>query len=127
MEMIIPHKTGSGVRDFIHITDLAIGHLKALTILSKDLHKTFVQFLNLGNGQGYSVKEVIKMFEKVTGKSIPYKIRGRRLGDVATSYADANLAKKEMNWSSKKDLEAMCRDFWNWHLKIISIFFLVYL
>mgnify|MGYP001268028580 CR=1 FL=1 len=111
-----PTQDGSGVRDFIHITDLALGHLTALTILNRS-SQNFCSILNLGNGQGYSVKEVIKMFERVTGKSIPYKIRGRRLGDVATSYADASLAKKEMNWSSRKDLEAMCRDSWNWHLK----------
>ncbi|XP_045478708.1 UDP-glucose 4-epimerase-like [Harmonia axyridis] len=106
-------KDGTGVRDYIHITDLAIGHLKALEKISSPSFKGFQAF-NLGTGRGYSVLEVLKAFEKASGRKVAYKLVDRRPGDIATCYSDANLAKTELNWVAEKDIDEMCRDTWNW-------------
>ncbi|SES09980.1 UDP-glucose 4-epimerase GalE [Salipaludibacillus aurantiacus] len=106
-----PTHDGTGVRDYIHVVDLAIGHLKALEII---LTNKGIEAYNLGTGKGYSVFEVIQAFEKVTGKSIPYELQTRRPGDIAVSYADPAKAEKELNWTAGKDLHDMCRDFWKW-------------
>lgn len=104
---------GTGVRDYIHVVDLAKGHLKAL---EKVLSTTGVEAYNLGTGCGYSVLDVVKAFEKSTGKKVPYEITARRPGDIATCYADATKAFKELGWKAEKNLEDMCRDSWNWQV-----------
>ena len=100
---------GTGVRDYIHVVDLAQGHLKAL-----DKARTFngVEAYNLGTGTGYSVLQIVKAFEDATGVEIDYKIVERRPGDIATCYADPSKAKKELNWEAKKGIEEMCKDSW---------------
>lgn len=102
---------GTGVRDYIHVVDLAIGHVKALDKLMED-HK--VHIYNLGTGHGYSVLDMIHAFSKVCGKEIPYVIKPRRAGDIATCYADPALAKKELGWEAERGLEEMCEDGWRW-------------
>ncbi|KAK9873748.1 hypothetical protein WA026_002103 [Henosepilachna vigintioctopunctata] len=104
---------GTGVRDYIHIIDLAIGHLRALEKISNPSFSGFKAY-NLGTGRGYSVLEVVKAFTKASGKKIEYKLVDRRPGDIATCFSDASLAKKELNWVAEKDIEEMCRDTWNW-------------
>jgi len=108
-----PTPDGTGVRDYIHVVDLAIGHLKALEKLASN---TGVFTYNLGTGKGYSVLEVIAAFERVSGKKIPYEITARRPGDVASCYADPSKAKQELNWQAEKGLEDMCRDAWRWQV-----------
>ncbi|RZC32658.1 UDP-glucose 4-epimerase [Asbolus verrucosus] len=108
-----PTKDGTGVRDYIHITDLAIGHLKALQKMSEPDFKGWKTY-NLGTGQGYSVLELIEAFSKASGKKINYAIVHRREGDVATSYADPSLARKELHWQATKGIDEMCRDTWKW-------------
>ena len=103
---------GTGVRDYIHIVDLAKGHVNAIEKLDKE--KSGIYIYNLGTGKGYSVLDMVKTFEKVTGKKIPYKITERRAGDVAICYADPAKAKEELNWCATKTLEDMCRDSWNY-------------
>lgn len=102
---------GTGVRDYIHVTDLAMGHVKALDKLS-DTPK--VRIYNLGTGRGYSVLEMIQAFSQVCGKAIPYTIKPRRPGDIATCYADPSLAQKELGWTAKRGLMEMCEDSWKW-------------
>lgn len=102
---------GTGVRDYIHVVDLARGHLKALEKAIKD---NGVEVYNLGTGVGYSVLDVVKTFERVNGVKIPYVITGRRPGDVDKCYADPTKAHKELGWKAEKNLEDMCRDSWNW-------------
>jgi UDP-glucose 4-epimerase len=102
---------GTGVRDYIPVVDLAQGHLCALEKLST---KPGLKIYNLGTGQGYSVLQMIKAFEKASGKSIPYKIVARRPGDVANSYADASLANQELGWKAIRGIEEMTKDYWNW-------------
>lgn len=104
---------GTGVRDYIHITDLAIGHLKALEKLGT---KPGVVTYNLGTGKGYSVLEMVETFSKVSGKNIPYEITARRPGDIATCYADPSKAKQELGWTAKLGLEDMLRDSWRWQV-----------
>ncbi|MBE7045360.1 MAG: UDP-glucose 4-epimerase GalE [Ruminococcaceae bacterium] len=102
---------GTGVRDYIHVVDLALGHLKALE------HKTNqpgVHIFNLGTGNGYSVLDVIRAFEKACGKTLPYKIEARRPGDIAICYADAKKAKEELGWEATRDITEMCEDAWRW-------------
>lgn len=108
-----PTVDGTGVRDYIHVVDLAIGHLKAL---EKVLETTGVDVYNLGTGTGYSVLQIVSIFEKVTGVKIPYKIVERRPGDVAICYADPTKAKKELGWVAKRGIEEMCADSWGWQL-----------
>ncbi len=105
---------GTGVRDYIHVEDLADGHVKALENIDKF---DDVAVINLGTGQGYSVLEVVKAFEKASGKKVPYKIVGRREGDIQTCYADPSYAKKVLGWSAKHDINDMCKDAWNWQSK----------
>ena len=102
---------GTGVRDYIHVKDLAIGHIKTLPKL---FTKPGVVIYNLGTGQGYSVLEMIKGFEKTSGKEISYKIAERRPGDIAACFADPLKAKKELNWQAVKTLDDMCKDTWRW-------------
>jgi UDP-glucose 4-epimerase len=101
---------GTGVRDYIHVVDLAVGHLQAL---EKIEHTDFATY-NLGTGRGYSVLEMIKAFEKAAGRSIPYGIVDRRPGDIAVCYADSSLAKTNLNWTASRGLDAMCADTWRW-------------
>lgn len=102
---------GTGVRDYIHVADLALGHVKAIQKL-KD--KEGVKIYNLGTGNGYSVLEMVKAFEKASGKEIKYQIKPRRPGDIASCYADPSKAKKELNWCAKRGLDEMCEDSWRW-------------
>lgn len=104
---------GTGIRDYIHVVDLAKGHLKALGRL---LMVKAINEYNLGTGTCYSVLDVINNFEKVTGKKVPYKIIERRPGDVAKSYADPTKANMELGWKAEKNLITMCRDAWNWQI-----------
>ena len=106
-----PTQDGTGIRDYIHVMDLANGHLKALEKLSSNPGTVTY---NLGTGRGYSVLEVVSSFEQTSEKEIPYKIMGRRPGDAAICYADPSKAERELNWSAKMDLNEMCADVWRW-------------
>ncbi|KAB2459138.1 UDP-glucose 4-epimerase GalE [Bacillus sp. CH126_4D] len=108
-----PTKDGTGVRDYIHVVDLAKGHVKAL---EKILETKGIEAYNLGTGKGYSVLEMVKAFEKVSGKKIPYKVIGRRPGDVAICFADVSKAKRELEWEAEYGLEEMCVDSWRWQV-----------
>lgn len=103
---------GTGVRDYIHVVDLAKGHVNALEKLDKEGKGLYIY--NLGTGTGYSVLDMVKAFEKTTGKKVQYKIAPRRAGDIATCYADPKKAKEELGWKANKTLEDMCRDSWNY-------------
>ncbi len=105
---------GSGVRDYIHVVDLSIGHVKSV---DKILNEKGVFTYNLGTGNGYSVLQIVNSFMEVTGQKVNYKIVDRRPGDIAACYADASLAKKELGWEAKKTLDDMCRDTWNYKMK----------
>ena len=102
---------GTGVRDYIHVVDLAKGHIKALEKLEKEGKGLFIY--NLGTGKGYSVLDMVKAFEKSTGKKVAYKIAPRRAGDIATCYSDPAKAKEELGWEATKTLDEMCKDSWN--------------
>lgn len=102
---------GTGVRDYIHVVDLAFGHVKALEELSS-LNE--VLNVNLGTGNGYSVLDMIKAFEKASGKKIPYKIVDRRAGDIAKCFADPSFAKEVLNWEAIRGIDQMCEDSWKW-------------
>jgi len=106
-----PTHDGTGVRDYIHVMDLARGHIAALEVLKKS---DGVITVNLGTGQGYSVFEVIHAFEKASGRKIPFRIAGRRPGDIPSCYADPSLAKQLLNWRAQYSLEKMCQDAWRW-------------
>ena len=105
-------KDGTGVRDYIHVVDLAKGHVAALEKLDKEQKGLFIY--NLGTGKGYSVLDMVKGFEKATGKKVPYKIAPRRPGDIATCYADPKKAKEELGWEAEKDINDMCKDSWEY-------------
>lgn len=105
---------GTGVRDYIHVVDLANGHVKALEKLNQ---KPGLLTYNLGTGTGYSVLDLVKAFEKASNVQIPYKIVDRRPGDIAMCYADPTKAKEELGWVAKYDVNKMCRDSWNWQSK----------
>ncbi len=105
---------GTGVRDYIHVVDLAKGHIKALEKHSK-INK--IEAYNLGAGKGYSVLQLVEAFEKANGVKIPYVISERRAGDVATCYADSSKAKEQLGWEAEKTIEDMCKDSWNWQSK----------
>ncbi len=105
---------GTGVRDYIHVVDLSIGHLKALDKIRKEKG---VKIYNLGTGNGYSVLELVKTFEKVNGVKVKYKIGERRPGDIPACYADASKAEKELGWKAEKGIEDMCKDGWNFAKK----------
>lgn len=104
-----PTHDGTGVRDYIHVVDLALGHIQALQKTEAPGCHTY----NLGTGRGYSVLDVIRTFEQVNRCQVPYRIQERRLGDTAICYADASKAKAELGWEAKRNLEGMCRDAWN--------------
>lgn len=106
-----PTPDGTGVRDYIHVCDLATGHKNALEKLAQGAG---VFTYNLGTGRGYSVLEMIAAFERITGQPVPYKIVGRRAGDIAACYANTEFAKVELGWVATRNLEEMCRDMWKW-------------
>ncbi len=105
---------GTGVRDYIHVVDLAVGHVKAL---NKIIENAGLCIYNLGTGTGYSVLDIISNFEEATGKNIPYRITPRRPGDIATCYSDAGKAKRELDWEAQYGIREMCADSWNWQSK----------
>jgi len=106
-----PTPDGTGVRDYIHVLDLARGHVKAVDYLMQQKKSLTV---NLGAGKGYSVLDLVRAFEKASGKNIPYQIVARRSGDIAAFYADAQLAKELLGWSVEYDIDRMCVDSWRW-------------
>ena len=106
-----PTKDGTGVRDYIHVTDLALGHLAALNYAEKH---TGAEAFNLGTGRGCSVLEVVKAFEEASGRRVPYVIDGRRPGDLPAYWADSGKAARLLGWEAKRDLMQMCRDAWRW-------------
>lgn len=101
---------GTGVRDYIHVVDLARGHVAAI----KSIKESGVHIYNLGTGNGYSVLDMVKAFSKACGKELPYEIMPRRAGDIASCYASSEKAERELGWRAERDLETMCRDQWNW-------------
>jgi UDP-glucose 4-epimerase len=116
-----PTPDGSGVRDYIHVTDLALGHIAALRhaaarCLSGGGYDSVLTY-NLGTGRGYSVLEMVHAFEQASGKKIPYKISHRRPGDVAVCYADPALANRELGWKAERGVKEMCRDAWRWQVQ----------
>ena len=102
---------GTGVRDYIHVVDLALGHVKALNKIKENCG---LKIYNLGTGHGYSVLDIVKAFEEASGVKVPYVITDRRPGDIATCYADASLAKKELGWEAQFGIKEMCEDSWRW-------------
>lgn len=106
-----PTPDGTGVRDFIHVVDLALGHLKALDFLAAAPGCTAI---NLGTGQGYSVLDMVRAFEAASGRPVPYRIAARRPGDIASCYADPRLAARLLGWKAERGLEPMCADAWRW-------------
>ena len=113
-----PTADGTGIRDYIHVVDLAAGHVAAVNWLAKNKGELTV---NLGTGKGYSVMEVINSFKAASGKPIPFKVIERRKGDVAASFADPTLAKSALSWSATLDLDDMCRDLWRWQESLAKI------
>ncbi len=108
-----PTQDGTGIRDYIHVTDLALGHLKAIETLR--LSPGLIR-CNLGTGNGYSVLDVVKAFETASGVAIPYQFMPRRAGDAAAAYADPTLAETLLGWRAERDLEQMCKDSWKWQV-----------
>ncbi len=108
-----PTPDGTGVRDYIHVTDLAKGHVAAI----EKIEKSGIYTYNLGTGKGYSVLDVIKAFEKACGRKLPYVIKPRRAGDIAACYADAGKAKRELGWEAQLGIDDMCQSLWNWQSK----------
>ena len=106
-----PTPDGTGIRDYIHVVDLGNGHTAALKKIEENCG---LKIYNLGTGEGYSVLDLVKAFEKASGVTIPYEITARRAGDVAINYADASKAYREMGWKAERDVLTMCRDSWNW-------------
>jgi UDP-glucose 4-epimerase len=106
-----PTPDGTGVRDYIHVVDLAIGHLRALETLASS---PGILTCNLGTGRGYSVLEIIRAFEAASGRPVPYEVVPRRPGDVAACYADPSYAEATLGWKAERDIETMCRDSWRW-------------
>lgn len=109
-----PTPDGTGVRDYIHVVDLAVGHIRALEKLENEKG---VLTYNLGTGHGYSVLDMVKAFEKASGKKIPYEITDRRPGDIAKCYADPTKAEKELGWKARKGIDEMCESTWKWQSK----------
>ena len=105
---------GTGIRDYIHVVDLALGHLKALEVLERIHERTECLTVNLGTGTGYSVLEIVRAFEQASGRAVPYKIAPRRPGDVASCYADPQRAFELINWRAERGIGAMCADAWRW-------------
>jgi UDP-glucose 4-epimerase len=104
---------GTGVRDYIHVVDLALGHLRALEALTRGGGGKCLA-VNLGTGVGYSVLDMVKAFEQASGKTIPYQVQPRRAGDIAACYAEPTLAKTLLGWQASRDLQTMCADAWRW-------------
>ncbi|MCL2657944.1 MAG: UDP-glucose 4-epimerase GalE [Betaproteobacteria bacterium] len=109
-----PTHDGTGVRDYIHVVDLALGHVRAIERLRRVADSFTV---NLGTGQGYSVLDMVKAFEKGSGRPVPYQLAARRAGDVAACYADPRLARELLGWTAERGLDAMCADTWRWQQK----------
>ena len=109
-----PTSDGTGVRDYIHVVDLALGHLKALKILEQSQERAECLTVNLGTGTGYSVLDIVRAFEQASGRSVPYKIAARRPGDIASCYADPQRAIELLGWRAERGLSAMCTDTWRW-------------
>jgi UDP-glucose 4-epimerase len=109
-----PTPDGTGVRDYIHVVDLALGHLKALHVLEQLKKNDECLTVNLGTGTGYSVLDIVRAFEQASGRSIPYKIAPRRSGDIASCYADPQRAHELLDWRAERGLGAMCADSWRW-------------
>ena len=109
-----PTQDGTGVRDYIHVVDLADAHVKALDYLNSKSYTILNSTFNIGTGIGYSVLDMVKAFEKASGKKIPYKIVDRRAGDISTCYSDPSFAKEILNWEAKKTIDDMCIDSWKW-------------
>ena len=107
-------KDGTGVRDYIHVVDLALGHLKSI---EKKTGESGVHIYNLGTGNGYSVLELMHAFEEACGKKIPYQIDERRPGDIAECYANPKKAKDELSWEATREVKEMCEDSWRWQSK----------
>lgn len=105
---------GSGIRDYVHIEDLAAGHISALNFLKE---KNPISFFNLGTGRGYSVYEIMSIFENISGISVPFEVTSRRKGDISEIYADVKLAKNTLHWTATKSIEKMIEDGWNWQQK----------
>jgi UDP-glucose 4-epimerase len=112
-----PTVDGTGVRDYLHVVDLAEGHLAALDYLRKN---TGLLTVNLGTGRGYSVLEMIRAFEKASAKTIPYTVVARRPGDIAACYADPSLASRLLGWEARRGIDEMCRDAWRWQCACAS-------
>jgi UDP-glucose 4-epimerase len=106
-----PTPDGTGVRDYIHVVDLARGHLAALNALSQ---RSGVLTVNLGTGRGYSVLEMVQAFSKASGKPVPHRIVERRPGDIAQCYADSSLARTALGWQAQLGIDTMCADTWRW-------------
>ena len=106
-----PTPDGTGVRDYLHVVDLAVGHIKALQALKK---RPGVAVYNLGTGRGYSVLEMVAAFERACGRAIAYRVVERRPGDVAITYADPSLAQEQLGWSAERGIDEMCADAWRW-------------
>ena len=106
-----PTPDGTGVRDYIHVVDLALGHVKAVQFLEREAG---CNAINLGSGVGHSVLDLVRAFERVSGRAVPFKVGARRGGDIAESWADPALAKKLLGWSAASDLDRLCADTWNW-------------
>jgi len=109
-----PTPDGTGVRDYIHVVDLALGHLKALTALERSQELTGCLTVNLGTGTGYSVLDIVRAFEQASGRPVPYKIAPRRPGDIASCYADPQRAFELLGWRAERGLSVMCADAWRW-------------
>lgn len=106
-----PTRDGTGVRDYIHVVDLAVGHVRAIERLAD---KPGVAVYNLGTGRGYSVLEMVEAFTRASGRPVPYVVAGRRSGDIAACYADPTLARTELGWRAERGIDAMCEDAWRW-------------
>lgn len=106
---------GTGVRDYIHVVDIAKGHIAAIEYAMKN---SGAEVINLGTGNGYSVLEMVKAFERVNGVAVPYQIAPRRAGDIAECYADASKAGRLLGWKAQYDLDTMCKDAWNWEQQL---------
>ena len=109
-----PTPDGTGIRDYIHVVDLARAHLKAVEKLDAAKGKYGLKVVNLGTGRGYSVLQIVKAFEKVSGRKVPYAIKPRRAGDVGEVWADPSFALKELGWKAEYGIERMCEDLWRW-------------
>jgi UDP-glucose 4-epimerase len=109
-----PTPDGTGIRDYIHVVDLALGHLKALKVLEGSLEMPDCLTVNLGTGAGYSVLDIVRAFEQASGQSVPYKVAPRRPGDVASCYADPQRALERLGWQAERGIDAMCADAWRW-------------